>query len=38
MSSGIMFLMYRIRGFLVLLYIRNTLQHRDGAERWAGGK
>jgi hypothetical protein len=26
-----MFLMYRIREFVVLMYIRNALQHRTGA-------
>src|SRR5215208_769760 len=35
-SSGIMFLMYRFYRFVALVYIRNTLRHRDGAEHDKG--
>ena len=32
-SVGGRFLMYRFRGLVVLVYIINTLRHRDGGQR-----
>jgi hypothetical protein len=31
-------LMYKVRGLVLVVYIRNTLRHRDGAKRRAGAK